>query len=77
MIFDRVQEYLMRERVVYSTNCVGKLDIHMQKNECERIHMQKNLLVLILHHIQKSTQDGLNIRSTTGKNRAENKGHAS
>ena len=43
MIFGTVPRILNEERVVYSTNCVGKLDIHMQKNECERIHMQKDM----------------------------------
>ena len=54
----------------------GELDIHMQKNECERIHMQKNMQPHFTS-MQKSTQDGLNIRSTTGKNIGENKGNAS
>ena len=76
MIFDRVPRILNEERVIYSTNCVGKLDIHMQKNECERIHMQKNMQPHFTS-MQKSTQDGLNIRSTTGKNIGENKGKAS
>ena len=31
----------------------------------------------MLHHMQKSTQDGLNVRSTTGKNIGENKGKVS
>ena len=53
-----------------------QLDIHMQKNECERIHMQKNMQPHFTS-MQKSTQDGLNIRSTTGKNIGENKGNAS
>jgi len=33
MIFDRVPRIVNEERIVCSTNCVGKLDIHMQKNE--------------------------------------------
>lgn len=76
MIFDRVPRILNEERIVYSTNCVEKLDIHAKEWMWKNPHA-KGICSLILHHIQKSTQDGLNIRSTTGKNRAENKGHAS
>ena len=42
----------------------------------KRIHMQKNMQPHFTS-MQKSTQDGLNIRSTTGKNIGENKGNAS